>query len=259
MTTTRPTFTRKEFLRLAVAAGAITVVAGVPADASGAIEIRGTATYLQRIALPADAVLEVELADVSLADAPADIIASTRIEPAGQVPIAFSLPFDRGAIDASRSYAIQARILTGGRLMFVTDTRNEVAPLAAADPVELLMTMAREEAPAPSITDVTWNVQSIAGAPLVEGTQPTLVIGSDGRGGGHGGCNSYFATTAIEGDNITFSAIGSTFMACAEDVMAQERALFDALSATRSHAVEEGMLVFRNDTGSETARFFVHS
>ncbi|TIV73114.1 MAG: hypothetical protein E5V93_18665, partial [Mesorhizobium sp.] len=43
--------------------------------------IAGEVTYRERIALPPDAVLVVELADVSLADAPAIVIAKRRIAP----------------------------------------------------------------------------------------------------------------------------------------------------------------------------------
>jgi len=51
----------------------------------------GTVTYLQRIALPRDAVVHVLLANVSLQDAPALTIAEQTLTEPGQVPI----PFER--------------------------------------------------------------------------------------------------------------------------------------------------------------------
>lgn len=45
--------------------------------------VEGEASYRERIALPEDAVLTVQLADVSLADAPAAVIAERKVEPAG--------------------------------------------------------------------------------------------------------------------------------------------------------------------------------
>ena len=42
--------------------------------------LRGSVSYVERIALPPDAILEVRLIDVSLADAPATTIAVTRVK-----------------------------------------------------------------------------------------------------------------------------------------------------------------------------------
>jgi ABC-type transporter Mla MlaB component len=69
---------------------------GIPQEA----RVTGTVTYLQRIALPPGAVLEVKLLDVSRADAAAVTIAQQLIEPAGrQVPIAFELRYDPSRIE----------------------------------------------------------------------------------------------------------------------------------------------------------------
>ncbi|CDX19371.1 Putative lipoprotein (fragment) [Mesorhizobium sp. ORS 3324] len=105
-------------------------VLAVP-ELSGAAEktLTGEVTYRERIALPPNAVLSVELADVSLADAPATVIVARRFVPAGQVPIRFEIGFDSKAILPGRTYALQARITVDGRLLFTTDTRHEVDPL----------------------------------------------------------------------------------------------------------------------------------
>jgi len=91
--------------------------------------IAGEVTYRQRIALPPNAVLFVQLADVSLADAPATVIGERKIAPAGQVPIRFEIGFDPKAVLPGRTYALQARITVDGRLLFITDTRHQVDPL----------------------------------------------------------------------------------------------------------------------------------
>lgn len=104
--------------------------------------IAGEVTYRERIALPPDAVLVVELADVSLADAPAIVIAKRRIAPTGQVPIKFEIGFEPKAIQKGRTYALQARITVGGRLMFVTDTNHRLDPLAGT-PQTVLVKMPR--------------------------------------------------------------------------------------------------------------------
>ncbi|MDX8463752.1 YbaY family lipoprotein, partial [Mesorhizobium humile] len=113
--------------------GLVPLVIGVLAvpELTSAAEktIAGEATYRERIALPPNAVLSVELADVSLADAPATIIGQRKIVPAGQVPIKFEISFDPQVIKPGRTYALQARITVDGRLLFITDTRQQVDPL----------------------------------------------------------------------------------------------------------------------------------
>lgn len=89
--------------------------------------VTGTVTYLPRIALPPNALIEVSLADVSRADAPARVLASQTIESGGrQVPFAFELPYDAAQIDSRYSYAVQARITVDGQLRFINTTRISV-------------------------------------------------------------------------------------------------------------------------------------
>ena len=114
--------------------GLVPLVVGVLAvpemTNAGERTIAGEVTYRERIALPPGAILLIELADVSLADAPATVIAKRRIAPTGQVPIKFEIGFDPKAIQKGRTYALQARVTVGGRLMFITDTRHQLDPLA---------------------------------------------------------------------------------------------------------------------------------
>lgn len=86
--------------------------------------VTGTVTYLQRIALPADAEVTVSIEDVSLADAPAEVLGSQVIETKGsQVPIAFAVPYDPDKIEANHTYSLRGRIEDGnGRLLFTSDT-----------------------------------------------------------------------------------------------------------------------------------------
>jgi copper homeostasis protein (lipoprotein) len=88
--------------------------------------ISGSATYRERIALPPGATLEATLLDVSLADAPAETIATTRQEDIGQPPYAFEISYDPRRIVPSRVYAVRARITLEGRLLFTTDTVHPV-------------------------------------------------------------------------------------------------------------------------------------
>src|SRR5690606_8586171 len=69
--------------------------------------LRGEISYRERIALPANAVVTVELADISLADAPASIIAKQEIRNPGNVPVKFAITYDANAIQPRMNYAVQ--------------------------------------------------------------------------------------------------------------------------------------------------------
>lgn len=86
--------------------------------------VSGTVTYLQRVALPDDAVITVQLQDTSLADAPATVIGEQVIPTGGaQVPIDFAVPYDPADIEDGRRYTLSVRIEDGqGNLLFINDT-----------------------------------------------------------------------------------------------------------------------------------------
>jgi len=81
--------------------------------------VSGSVFYRERMALPPDAVITVKLVDVSRQDAPATVLAEQVIEPEASVPVEFALEYDPAAIDDRMSYAVQARIESGGELMFI--------------------------------------------------------------------------------------------------------------------------------------------
>ena len=103
--------------------------------------VTGTVTYLQRMALPPTAVIEVKLQDVSKADAAAAVIAEESISAQGkQVPIPFELKFDPAEIQAQHRYRISARILVDGQLRFVSDKACPVlAEGAPSSGVEIIV------------------------------------------------------------------------------------------------------------------------
>jgi len=96
----------------------------VTACGSGSSSVTGTVTYLQRIALPADAVITVQIQDTSLADAPARVIGEQVILTDGkQVPIDYEVTYDAKEIEDNHSYTMSARIADGaGNLLFINDT-----------------------------------------------------------------------------------------------------------------------------------------
>lgn len=78
----------------------------------------GELFYLQRSALPPNAVLSVSLQDVSRADAAAVVLARESGPIKGQVPLPFHLHYDPRQVEPGHRYAISARIEADGKVLF---------------------------------------------------------------------------------------------------------------------------------------------
>lgn len=145
----------------------MTTTAGpsLPITPTGALT--GTVSYLTRIALPDDAVVEVELRDTSDTDAPGTVIASQSIETKGQqVPISFTLEYDPAVIEARSRYVLSARITADDRLLFINTTAQPVltgnAPATGVEVlVEPVVNVAASAAPTATLT--TSNTATLTG------------------------------------------------------------------------------------------------
>ncbi|WP_395676259.1 YbaY family lipoprotein [Inquilinus sp.] len=137
----RPTATLVATLILAACGPTGETATPTPAPVASAT-VTGSATYRERIALPADAELIVQLVDVSLADAPSTVVAEQRIAPV-RVPADFTLSYDPARIDQRHSYAVSAKVERAGTLLFVTDTRHPVLTQGGGNAVDIVMTKAR--------------------------------------------------------------------------------------------------------------------
>jgi len=217
--------------------------------------VRGEVIYRERIALPPSAVLSVQLADVSLADAPGKIIGEQTVKPAGQVPISFEIKFDPSVVRSQMTYALQARITVDGKLMFISDVRHQLDPLTDAPQTIMLKMVASGAEPAASVFGQLWVLDYVDGIGAITAPQATLRVSEAGKAGGSGPCNSYFATAKVDGQAIAISDIGSTYKACAPEVMAEEKALFDALAKAASYKVDAGKLAISDKDGREILRF----
>lgn len=98
--------------------------------------LEGEVFYLQRIALPPAATLSVTLQDVSLADAPAVLLAEQRGPVKGQVPLPFHLNYDPSQVKPGHRYSVSARIEVAGKIMFMTTEHHNVI-LDGTDPQPL--------------------------------------------------------------------------------------------------------------------------
>ena len=126
-----------------------------PLYASQAEQVKGAATYLQRIALPPNAVFEAHVEDISRADARAESIGSVRISGPGNPPITFAIDVDPQRIDAQHRYSVRATIIVDGRLLFTTDQVYPVLTQGNGRDVELLLRQtgsARSESTGPDFS-----------------------------------------------------------------------------------------------------------
>ena len=219
--------------------------------------VSGKVMYRERIALPPEANLTVQLTDISLADAPSKVIGETRIESVQGSPIPFAISFDTAQIQSGHSYALQARISAGDTLWFVNDERYTVDPKNPSIPLEIKVVMVRkrgDESVAIGIEGKDWLAESIQGGGVIDNAQTTLTVSTDGAVSGSGGCNRYFSKAVVAGENISFAEIGSTYVQCPSALMNQERKFLDALGKTRSYKIDMGKLVLFDDDGKEMAR-----
>ena len=219
--------------------------------------VSGRVVYRERIALPPEASLTVQLSDVSLADAPSKVIGETRIESVQGSPIPFAINFDMDQIQPGHSYALQARISAGDTLWFVNDERYAIDPENPGEPAEIKVVMVRksgDEGAAIGIEGKDWLAEDIQGGGVIDNAQTTLTVSTDGAVSGSGGCNRYFSKATVTGENISFAEIGSTYVQCPPALMNQERKFLDVLGKTRSYKIDMGKLVLFDDEGKEVAR-----
>lgn len=121
-------------------------------------------------------------------------------------------------------------------------SQSEIVPTAPASPSTGLL-------------GTSWFVTEIDGVAVPGAVQSTLVVERDERVTGSAGCNRYFAGVQIVDALFRVGTIGSTRIACAADVMQQERRFLDALGAAATHAVEGDALRLMDAAGRTRLRF----
>jgi putative lipoprotein len=104
-------------------------------------------------------------------------------------------------------------------------------------------------------TGIDWRPVSIGDEPVDADTMLTLRFEVDGKIGGHGGCNLFFASYTTSQAGIDIGPIGATRMACPEPQMTLEQKLFDALDNTSAVELRDSRLHLVDSTGATLAVF----
>lgn len=123
----------KPLLPVAMAAS---VLSGC-ATPNASVEIQGEVWFRERIALPSDAVLTVQVKDVSKMDAPAVVLAELqRSDITTPAPFQFVIPSDQ--FEPGHTYAVGAKISHNDQLMFI-NTQAYPIDLGSQEPISVLV------------------------------------------------------------------------------------------------------------------------
>ncbi|MDQ2091654.1 YbaY family lipoprotein [Marimonas arenosa] len=215
-----------------------------------------TVTYRERIALPPDAQLDVQLLDISRAGVSSKRIASQR-SVMTSVPMTVALNYDARMIDEQDRYAVVATIWSGDKQMFRTAYRHDAFGDA---PVEIILSMvADEDTHTPlsrSISGIAWAVTEIEGIAWINDDPATLLIDEEGNFSAFGGCNRFSGTLLPSDGGIAFPQdFAATMMACPDEIEAFERRFINALVRASDYVRYGAGLVIIDSAGNSLLHF----
>jgi putative lipoprotein len=224
----------------AILAGAVAACLG---GAAMAETITGSVTYRERIAVPPGAVIEVQLLDVSRADAAATQLSAQRFA-LQAVPFDFTLAYDPALIDERMTYSVSASVTVDDRLVWRTAQHNPVLTRGAGDEVEMLLTRIAAGGDTPPLEGTEWTIVEMQGVAFQSDPPSSLTFGDGGRLAAYAGCNRFSGQVEIDGDALRVGDnMAGTMMACPEPVQIGEQAMLQTLVDVARYAVEDDMLV----------------
>lgn len=193
-------------------------------DSADMARVEGAVVYRERMLLPPGAGLEIQLQDISRADADATVLASVLLSPEGAPPYGFAIDYDPARIDPRMRYALRATIYSGDELLF---TSTDYIDPFQGNPVEILVQRVPEAVrrAGPGLEDGVWVLDTLAGelASAGAGGKPVDLRfdGAEQRAAGFSGCNRYTGGyvregVAEQGSPLSFGPLAGTRMACAE-------------------------------------------
>lgn len=95
-----------------------------------------------------------------------------------------------------------------------------------------------------------WQITEIAGDNVMDASRAEIGFDRDGGTFGTGGCNRFMGGYSLSGEGLAIGTLGSTMMACAEDLMAQDAKLFDTLAQVSRFDIDAGggLVLLAGDT-----------
>ncbi|PJX20431.1 hypothetical protein CAP48_18690 [Advenella sp. S44] len=268
---------------------AMTCVIGSYATAAS---LQATAAYRERIAAPADAILEARLQQMQADGTPGQVVGHAALNPAGQTPFHFSIVYDDHAVKPGLPYRISVLLTAQGRTLF-----SGSAPITLDQtgdkPVRIMMTQgASQEAAAPAVssdahseaspdvsTDASaaksptaestakpdsplrntyWKLVSLNGKAIQTQSQQReahIVFSAEGnRLSGNSGCNRMMGGFEENGEQLKLTQIGGTRMACPPGVVMETEFTQTLLTVAR-YQIRAEHLDLLNANGDIVAGF----
>ena len=207
-------------------------------EESAVATIEGEVFYRERIMLPPGIEVEVQLQDISRADAPASVMATVMLQPDTAPPWPFSISYKPAEIDPRMRYALRATITREGQLLF---SSTEYIDPFAGNPLKVLVQRVAEPvsprspssaSPGTTVSESNaddspgaWLLETLGGTPAPPGAggRPIdLMLDQQERtAAGFGGCNRYRGGFSSDGDSthgtpITFGNMVNTMKFCAD-------------------------------------------
>jgi putative lipoprotein len=105
-------------------------------ESSVKARIEGSVIYRERMLLPPGFEVEVQLQDISRADAMGTVLAAVLLTPEGAPPYNYAIEYDPASIDPRMRYALRATISDGDHLLF---TSTDYIDPFKGNPVEILV------------------------------------------------------------------------------------------------------------------------
>jgi putative lipoprotein len=231
--------------------------------------VTGSVTYLQRIALPdnAEVVVELQLQDVSNPAAPAMVVTSQHISNPGQVPVKFALFFDDKTIKSDRHYVVDAKIKLNDNVLFYTDKPYPVLTLENPNHAELVLAMSNDKALAAllpttqvRLEETYWKLVQL-GADTIASSKNTKrhpfmrLETKSSRVNGTGGCNFIMGSYELDKSTLVFDKnFITTLMSCPSG-MDTDIKFTNALKLVATYKIDEDHLYLYDEKGQELAEF----
>ena len=126
-------------------------------------------------------------------------------------------------------------------------------PLAAVMATAIAVPATAQDEPASSVEGPVWELLAVGQAATEASASMSL---DDGTAAVFGGCNSFFGSYQLDGQDLTFDDdFTSTLVECEPAVMEQEQAYIAALGDVASYATEGDLLDLLDDAGGEVLSF----
>lgn len=237
----------------------VAACAGMSSGAPDTFQVTGTATYRERMLLPPGARLEVTVEDVSRADAPAIILGHATVNSPGAPPIPFTVAYAADRIVPGGRYSVRARVVAENQLMFSTDTFNALPAVGDTTPLSLMMVRVRNPPSTAGLVNTYWKLLQLGDTQVSVAEQqrePHLILQARAEGvqrvAGFAGCNRMMGSYTLEGDQLAFTQMAGTMMACAQG-MDTEKAFHAALGKVTRWVIRGEQLDLFDAAGNRVA------